>query len=455
MKLPHLFIGVWAVALTANPLFAQTKGKNITKAVDAALSRQTAQQVLANQAPVYHPVFGYRPFTAADIEKYQLATIYGPKAPVWHSLQVAPILHPAAFYKKLAGFARVDALRPGQVVQAVYLWRLANPQALLSRQFPALFDKAQNLINQAEAYAAQSDIPCLAEDYPPVKLLPYLLNEKLQPLSYAQLLANISVYPKHIELNEDNFPVFTPQAQLATQLDAYLMLSNPQEMGSFNNVNEWQEYKSSYRESYYKFVLTPEEKQAANALVALRQQAYQIPQHPTSRELLELMYNELESHAFTYSQLTQGSIVYEAYPNYKNTPLFLAVKQQLGKLQAKGLMQGDLEFADYVHLLVLNAVMGGVELGNHHRLNEVLWAFKQLCGITKNTEFNIQHLYHLQQGLRSVAGLWSFADMPFVMTDLQARYPYAPVENLEELRWWTHQLLEQEGIRNLVGKSLK
>ncbi len=445
------------LALVAFPSCAQNKGKNLAKALDAAVGRQALTRTLPKRAPGYHPVFGYRPFTFQNIKKYHLATIFGPKAESWSSLQVAPVLQadPASFEKDLAGFMRIDKLRPGQVVQAVYLWRLANPRESMRSKFFILFQKAYHLMKHIQEHADKNEIPGMAEDYPAVKLLKYLLREKSRPLSYAQMLAHTTQYPKHVVLNGDNFPVFTAQAQRAEQLDAYLMLSNPQEMGPFNNLNGWQEYRSPKHRSYYKFVLTPEEKQAANALVALRQQAYQIAQAPTSRELIELIYNELESHALPYSQLKEGTIEYDVYPNYKDTALYIAVQHKLEKLKAQGLMQGDPEFANYVHLVVLNAMMGGVSLRNCKRLNEVLWAFKELCGLTKNTEFNIAHLTHLQQALQSTVGIWAYADMPFVMMELQKSNPYVPMEKLEELRYWMHELLKKQDVRHLVGKNLK
>ncbi len=456
MYFQKLILTSCALVLTT-PLFAQNKGKSLVKAVDAAVSRQVASKVLPSFAPVYHPVFGYNPFSAKDIKKYALATLYGPQAHGWERLQVAPILQaaPAPFQKNLAGFEYASKLRPGQVVQAVYLWRLANPHEVLRSKFPDLFENAQELIKRVEEYAAKNEIPGMAEDYPAVKLLNSLLNEKLQPLSYAQMLASNPVYPKHIVLNADNFPVFTAQAKKAEELDAFLMLANPQEMGPFNNLNGWQEYQSNKHRPYYTFVLTPEEKQAADALVALRRQVYQIPQKPTSRELIELIYNELESHVLPYSQLIEGNIRYEVYPNYKNTPLYAAVEHKLEELKVQGLMQGDPEFANYVHLIVLNAAMGGISLRNHRRLNEVLWAFKALCGITKNTSFNVAHLYHLQQALQSTVGIWAYADMPFVMMELQQRNSYTPVEKLEELRWWTHELLKNTDVRDWVGRNWK
>lgn len=447
------------MCLLVIPAAAQNKGKNLLKAVDAAVSRPVIKQGLPPSTSAYHPVFGYRPFTVKEIKKYNLAPIGGPKAEYWGFLQVAPILQadPIAFQKDRAGFEHVYKLRPGQVVQAVYLWRLAHAQESLEKQFPVLFSKAQLWLDHVQGCARRNEIPGMANDYPAVKLLKYLLDDTFKPLSYAQMLTNTAVYPKHVVLSENNFPVATAQAQEAERLDAYLMLSNPSEMGPFNNLNGWQKYKSKIHQGYYKFVLTPEEKEAAKQLMALRRQAYQIPQNPTSRQLIELAYNELESHAFPYSQLVRGTIEYkdEVYPNYRNTSLYVAVEEKLNELKAHGLMQGDPEFANYVHLIVLNGMMGGISLRNYNRLNELLWAFKTLCEITPNTEFNVKHLYHLQQALQSKVGIWAFGDMPFVMMGLQERLPKEPVEKLEELRFWMHELLEKQDVRDLVGKNLK
>ena len=61
----------------------------------------------------------------------------------------------------------------------------------------------------------------------------------------------------------------------------------------------------------------------------------------------------------------------------------------------------------------------------------------------------------MQQALQSKVGIWAFGDMPFVMMGLQERLPKEPVEKLEELRFWMHELLEKQDVRDLVGKNLK
>ena len=52
-------------------------------------------------------------------------------------------------------------------------------------------------------------------------------------------------------------------------------------------------------------------------------------------------------------------------------------------------------------------------------------------------------------------GIWAFGDMPFVIMGLQEKLPKEPIEKLEELRFWMHELLEKQDVRDLVGKNLK
>ena len=465
MNLKKIVPVLWVV-LIAFPVAAQ-KGKNLANAVDAALSRQTAKQVLPKQLPSYHPVFGYTQFKGVSA---WTATPF--KVPVnWHEIQVAPLLTQDGtkrnYSQETSFISEYDLRSPTHVAQAVYLWRLANPDKSLRKQHEKLFEQAYDLVKKVQD---SKELRKIVEDYPAVKFLTWLLKDDFKPQSYAELVATVAEYPKHVTLNQVGFPVSTAQADLSSWLDTQLMLSSQQEMQVWNNLEDLQAYMGFGRDARV-FVLTPEEQQAAARLALLRQQAYQIPAHPTSRQLIEQAYNELESQVLSYAATPRVfDNLYRVYPFYENTALSGAIAHKLDELKSVGLMPEDAEYINYVHLLVLNTMMRGSvvqknafgykpsylhRVFNYEEVNTVVWAFKELCNMVPNNKANIEHLYRLQQGLRSALGSWTYPDMPFLQWEFEERMPDISAEKIAELRYWAHRLFETEDVRNLVGKNLK
>ncbi len=448
-----IYVVLFLISISLCPAQAQ-KSKNLANAVDAAVSRQVARPLLSKQAPSYHPVFGYKPFTAKEIKTYELATIYDAPSPLWKRVQVSPVFQAdlTSFTKRLDGFELWDNLTPAQLAQAVYLWRLANPGKSLREQHAELFEQASYQLKQVQD---TNELREIVDDYPSVNFLSWLLDDSFQPQSYTNLVATTQAYPKHVVLNEFGFPLPAPQAERADVLDTYLLLADVKQMQARNNLNGLQRYQSGTNAQT--FVLTPEEKQAAAALADLRRSAYQLPKQPTTRQLIEQAYNELESQALSYSDIARykDDVLYEVYPSYRGGALYPVVKQKLAQLEGLGLMQQDPEYADYVHLLVLNTLMGGFDFYDYNDVNYTIWAFDQLCKITPNTNENIQHLSRLQQGLRIALGSWTYADMPFLRWEFEKRMPNISAEKIAELRYWAHELFEKEDVRDLVGKNLK
>ncbi len=219
------------------------------------------------------------------------------------------------------------------IAQAVYLWRLANQNLSLRKNHPVLSQQAQlaleETINGQELYRK-------VKDYPAVKFLTWLLDENFKPCSYTQVVATLDSYPKHVVLNEVGFPVRTVRADEADLLDNLLMLSGEQQMEKLNNVGPLQRY--FLQEYSVPFILTSQEKQAADQLAMLREEAYQLPLHPTTRQLIELAYNELESQVLPYTNMPKGyNTLYMAYPLYAQSALSNAISQKLDQLDALGL----------------------------------------------------------------------------------------------------------------------
>ena len=480
MKKRTIAILVGILCLTAMSSYAQKKNlvkgvidavtSKVPSAVGAQVERQVARQMGKS---AYHPVFGYVPLQEAD---HYTATLFNVPAR-WDKIQVAPLLtqgpsRSGNYSAEGTSFIQAYKLfRPVHVAQAVYLWRLANPGKSVSAAHTELFKQARFIIDSVNSQGLYEMI----EDYPAVKLLTWLLDENFQPRSYAELAATVTSYPKHVVLNQQGFPVPTQRADEAALLDSLLMLSGDEQMELGNNVGDLQKYKSNGKRRPQPFTLTPEEQQAAARLVALRGQAYQIPAHPTSRQLIEQAYNELESQALSYSHvsyLDEFFFLYMIYPFYENSALSGAIAHKLDELKSLGLMPGDTEFVNYVHLLVLNTMMRGTVVkentfGRTHwwtyqyrvfeweEVDETVWAFTQLCAMTPNNEENITHLYHLQQGLRNALGNWTYPDMPFLQWEFEERMPKVPAEKIAELRYFAHELFEKKDVRDLVGKDLK
>ncbi len=468
-KLTILYI---ALCVSTPSAYAQKKGlvkgltealsSKATSAVSAQVERQVAratlgtqlERQLASQITQYHPVFGYKPFTAKEIKTYGLATIYATPSSSWKRVQVAPILQAdlTSFTKRLDGFELWNELRPAQLAQAVYLWRMANPGKSLREQHEELFEQAYYQVKQVQD---SNELREIIDDYPSVNFLSWLLDDSFQPQSYIELAATMQTYPKHVVLNELGFPLPAPQAERADVLDTYLLLADLKQMQERNNLDGLQRYQSGTNAQI--FVLTPEEKQAAAALADLRRSVYQLPKQPTTRQLIEQSYNELESQAYPYSDMARwkDDALYEAYPSYRGGVLYPAIKQKLAQLEESGVMQEDSEYADYVHLIVLNALMGGVDFYNYNDVNYAIWAFDQLCKIIPNTNENIEHLSRLQQGLRIALGSWTYADMPFLRWEFENQMPQVSAAKIADLRYWAHELLQMQYVRNLIGKGLK
>ncbi len=453
MNLKRIFFVVFAVVWTAVPSYAQHKGKNLAKAVDAALTRQTATQLFAKQKRIYDPVLGYIvPLPPMPPHPQgALSAFVGPLQdpdPGRHLMQVAPLKRPLTNVLNNEAFVRGDLMDPGQLTQAAYLWQLAHPWQELEK-YPYLLHKIQDTLNYFKEYFA----PYQVEYLPNLQLLKRMLSPGFKALSFAKLLELNPVYPKHITLNEVGFPVKTPQADLADRLDLYLMLSNPREMSAFVNVGEipgWMHITS-----YRPFVLTREERAAANQLLARRLDSDKLPANATARDLIEQAYNRLETHAVKYSQVNANtSLDFKAYPNYPNTHLYRSIDGAvIGQWPVIWIQNGRhvLQNPDTVHLIVLNAMMGGVDWHNYQEVSRVLEAFDELCAHVPPTEENIAHLQLLQQNLRIVFG-------PLIeQYGKQNSKNYTSSKDWHEgnIRYRTWDLLVRRDVRHLVGRNLK
>ena len=280
----------------------------------------------------------------------------------------------------------------------VYLHRLANPTDAMPNMTTSsayyvrfLTEKANRIFNgNAQTNMLQTD------ELPALQLLEYLRKPYFVANTYAELAAIYNnAYPKHVTLNDEGIPVKTALAENATMLDRYLMLSNPNELGTFNNATQGTNYTP--------FVLTSEEQQAANELLASRAKAMQIPENPTARDLIEIAYNRLESHTIPYTQAETVGAGYQAYPNYKNTYLYRAIKGMIA--EHPPVMSRDytkirtLKNKDIMHLIILDAIMGGVELTDTKAVNLALHAFNEFSAELEKTPENIAHLQILERNL--------------------------------------------------------
>ena len=294
------FVWVICTLLLTTSLYAQNKGKTLAKALNTAVSRQVVKQVPGHVITTrtgtyfYHPVFGYVPspkvpFYYPDIHFAARETLPAnddeliQRAPLFKH-QVDPIrVGPRAAFEE-GIFIDFET-----IVKAAYLWRVAHPGKSLQDN-PYLFDWANLHLKQIQKEQPFGER--IMWEFPNYMLLKQLMNPGFAPTSYAQLYELTPVYPKHIKLNDDGFPVKTADADYADLLDAYLMLSNPKEMGAYNTYGK-----------YTPFVLTKEEHAAANRLLQLRLQGEKLPANPTPEDVLELAYNRLETHTAPYSQI--------------------------------------------------------------------------------------------------------------------------------------------------------
>lgn len=454
MNLKRILFVVFAAVLAAVSAYAQNKGKNLAKAVDAAVSRQVAKQVprkvIANRTGTYfyHPVFGYVPSTKIP---YGYPTLY---FAAWETLptQDDDFIQRAPLFEHQADPIRIGAraaFELGQdidfetITKAAYLWRVAHPKKSLQDN-PYLYDWAKlHLKQEKEEHVFGERIMW---EFPNYFLLKHLLDPHFTPTSYAQLYELTPVYPKHITLNNYGFPVKTADDDYANLLDTYLMLSNPKEMGAYNTYGQ-----------YTPFILTEEEHAAADKLLVLREQGEKLPENPTVRDVLEVAYNRLETHTAPYSQIDIEDVqsgMYRAYPNYQNTQLYHTIKGMLkDQMPLESYHQGyyTLENVDMTHLIVLDAVMGGVNQQDLLEVRRALSAFDKLCAdVHPKDDPSIWHLIVLQKNLRVV-----FADL-LSLNDLKIDWAAGqdPQWRKAELANYAHTVLDRP-VRDLVGRNWK
>ena len=420
-KLTILYI---ALCVSTPSAFAQKKGlvkgvaealsSKMPSAVSAQVERQLAQSTvgarleaqLSKQITDYHPVFGYTlptkpvlshnldlrtPFHSAEMDPTAL-------------IQVKPILDKRRIQIAFEMYKELDI---PQTTQMLYLWGLAHPKTNLLKVAFHIggweYVLQREGMNQVIKGYRAADYDNKLENLPNMLFLKMLTSSQFISQSYAELYENITCYPQHITLNEYGFPVETKYADYAKELDIYLMLSNPKEMGAYNNAGK-----------YTPFVLTKEEHEAADDLLALRMREDKIPQNPTARDLLGLAYNRLATHTVPYSKIGLSLDTgrwnvdsdYKTYPNYKNTQLYRTIKGMLKgenpEYYADDLMETDINDVDILHLFVLDAVMGGVDPNNLKEVDRVLTAFDKLIALSPWWEQVDKHLEILQDNLRFV-----------------------------------------------------
>ncbi len=328
----------------------------------------------------YHPIFGY----SARLKESGSAL-----TPV-SLVQVEPILN-----KKHTKhvFKMYNTLNLPQTTEMIFLWRLANPNK--SASWHLCNREVSDQLNTFESYSHE------LQNLPNRRFLLKLMDSGFLPHSYTELAKITERYPKHIELDKYGFPMPTEDINLAKELDLYLMLSNPAQMGQYNNMGP-----------YTPFVLTKEEHEAANKLLALRYTSEELPPNPTPRDLLELAYNQLHSHTVPYTRIGQkGKNVsrnYKAYPNYRKTALYRAIKKTRQNIHTTTFPAKyydiDEEIRDLyiLHLVILDAVMGGVDPNNLKEVDKVLTAFEKLLTRVPYDEQHSRHLKLLQANLRIV-----------------------------------------------------
>lgn len=323
-----------------------------------------------------------------------------------------------------------------QLTQFIYRWRLANPDKPLE-DFSIMGQLAKQIRDKKFQEIGRN--PLYVEEYPHVLFLARLLEPSFTPQTYAQLAAQTDVYPTYVTLNGDGIPVTGEQAQQAGLLDEYLMLANQRMMGRFNsgNVNV---PGADAAQMYTPFTLTREEKLAAEQLFAKRQQAYHLPPNATQRQLLANAYNQLESHTIAYyTPAQQAQFAAEFFVDYPHTELYKQIKAKLAR------MEGSVwrESTDMSHLVVLDAIMGGLAENwqDTAAVNRALDAFEKLCKETPATPENTAHLALLHSSLLKSSGIWEYLpDSHVARTDFdkmkvdEIRYLQERVANFANLQ---------------------
>ena len=425
MKKYLLPILTTALCLNATSAFAQ-KGKGLVKGLTQALSsrtpsavseqveRQVARNALgaqlekqvAQQIAAHHPALGWyvhsvatpshlspvTPFTAPDTKHIQARLV-----------QTAPILNPFDANQVSQNFTDFLNLTPADLTQAFYMWRLANPQSTnWQEEVPNYFlGMARYLESQSYKGVPLEQV----KELPNLQFLKRLKNPAFTPVSYAELYENLSnkaeriyknlsEFPKYIYLDKFGVPFKSFEADEAALIDNYLMLSNPQEMGVFNNGGD-----------YTPFILTETEHIAADKLLDLRIKSEKLPPQPNARDLLSLAYNRLAAQTVPYTEIDKVGPGYKAYPNYKNTELYQAIKKKLDKLISleKSTPLSYYQESTKDNLLVLNAIMGGMNIEDLEEASRVLNAFEAMCKrpFTRNKE-SLAHFVILQRNLAIV-----------------------------------------------------
>lgn len=443
-------LGILYIGLSAH---AQNVIEKLPQAVGTALNRQAAAQVLSTKlSSIYHPVFGYISRGEASCPT-QVACALGGNLVTQSDdfIQVAPILDPTknTWYTSSAFDEAIYVCHEhNKLTEAVYLWRLAHPHRAL-RENPFLFELSKKVL-EWWSYTEIDASMDIEWEIPNYLFLNRMVNHHT-PTSYAQLYELTPFYPKHVTLNDYGFPIKTANDELfstvdgnyARILDNYLMLSNPEEMGVFNTAG---------KNKYTPFILTKEEHAAANKLLALRLQSEKLPENPTPRDLLELAYNRLETHSIPYTQIDEVSRLYQAYPDYRNTQLYRLIKEQInGQYPIESRHNGFhiLENPDITHLIVLDAVMGGVDLDNLADARRALDAFDKLCAeISPRDEEAITHVTILQKNLRLV-----FDPLINIHPNINPKSTADWSEEKIRLANLAWSLLEASSVRGLVGRN--
>ncbi len=415
MKKVILFIITLPILFSLS--YAQKPGiKPIVRS--STVERAVATQQLL-QPGSYHPVFGYIPTPVIDgVAPWQISIVdrpgtyqYGSEIEMigaMHDIQIIPLFTlPKQDWLRHDAFEPINSLNTKQVTQAIYLWRLANPNSSLN-DFPhtkallqrGLLTYSMSLRNIEDfvGYPPERQMAIDAKrNLPSIKLLHYLLTLNFIPQSYADLAATTSVYPKHITINAETMPIPSAEVQQAEVLDTMLMLSNPREMTPYNNT--WGQYEP--------FTLTPEEHAAANQLLALRQQAYRLPDNPTPRQALEELYNRLSSLIEDYKKPNMVRLD-KFYSQYTSSDIYPTIQQMVRDQHAMiAEKDGKLTLInpEITHLIVLDAIMSkGSLFHNPDHAWTALQSFEALCAYTNHNADNIPHLKVLLYGLYTKLG---------------------------------------------------
>ncbi len=454
MNIRKLIILVLAACCISLPSYAQRGGKLGGKS-KAKSNHAIRNKVSRKVAPghTYHPVFGYtspvlskdfatvHPVTSADIRSVDFFGKNG------RLIQTAPILNPATSpLRYLQAFTHTKDISTPQLAEGFYLYRIAQPEDVVfpvQRPDDIMLTKGytSSFLNESRRRLEQFSPSILTEELPSLRFLEYLQDPYMPVKSYAEIAKFYrESYPKHVTLNEEGIPVKTKESKAARILDNYLMLSNRDQLGAFNNTQQGANYTP--------FILTPEEHAAADELLAARLAGEAIPNNPTPRDLIEIAYNRLESHTIPYTQAKKAGVGYKAYPNYKNTYLYRTIKGMIKGQEPIVISEmqkfASLENEDITHLIVLDAVMGGVEMTDFDGLDRALRAFNEFSSELKKTPENFAHIRVLQQNLRIVFE-------PFIEY-YNCNLSSNPADEKEYIGWKANVLL-QYNATELVGRN--